>query len=523
MLEAALGVYERGHGGQRTRATAMVPATSPSFKQRLSTAITLVVPKYKFDSDDSFVDHYQLVSNQISTFVGVLEDLQRQRERVTSLAVDTETGTPWLLMADQASVIRNCSDLELMYHNAYQYADRQGSSYAGSLLLKSLSDSMSSNMGALTCALRNLRSSFSREFMIDFRDAFLEDIFHGSRSNRSAGSRIEALCDITDYRNVFDDTAFQRVTDPVDRIGGFGSLPKSFFVKFLELFDEKASRKAEKRIFTTFGTCALVAGARDTTELEVDLLLDVILFSIFLHCDIEPSELSHEVSAAEIYVDAAELVKERLVSQWLLTAPSILKSSLNLGQMDISKQNLEFKTLLELQQVQEWSSRNIPRASQMKLLQHWSRIWLFPKDTHQNYDEVVPKLMIWLLKNVDTSIAGKFIDFLPNTSWADYVKARYNLVAGEYVNASTILTAIAEHMSIDFNVDYHDSGNLLTPQEEDHFRKGLAEFYFHAMSLFQSHEVPGIAHDFAKLALKAVEEGNEKACFLEAFIIVSAY
>ena len=521
-LETALTIYQQGETGKSDWAKANSATVSLPFEQRLSSALNSLMPTFAFNEDRAFLDHEKQILKQIQVFNGVLEDLHRNREKALTLVYDLTSGLPFHVMADQASVVRSCCDLEIIHHNHEEYSEQQNFT-ADSLLLKNLSDAAHSNVGVLMHALDLMHDALPDAFLQSLKTTFYTDILKAPTV--TIEERMQTIYDETGFEGKLSDDAYDSVGLCIDKLDGWDKLETELFDGLLDLFSQQQRGKAQKKRATAYGARLLVNGAQDTVKLEEDVLLKMLAFIIFAKCELVDTDFAL-FAPADVYNRLLHLAQERMIASWLAFTENKPKSILT-QQMKEKKERTKTDrhtgTLLQRLAIEEWPKMQTPNEATIQLLTYWTRVWTYTHQLDEHGVIRIPYLMSWLLKNSATELAGDFVKFMVSGPWADYVTARYYLQAGEYVEAASLLEAAADQLSANFDVSQYDTCGLLKADEKLSFDDGKDRFYSHVVSLFEQAKASSYAGDFAVKALEQFEKEQSQDSALQREIVARLF
>ncbi|KAL9050072.1 MAG: hypothetical protein Q9162_006862 [Coniocarpon cinnabarinum] len=510
VLETALAVYAESQSRRLKRGKADAASRETSFSNRLSIVINNAIPTLAFDEDTHFVDHERQVVAQIKFFNGILEDLQRNREKALALAFDHQLEMPWLVMADQTSAIRSCCDLEILHHNHHGYRD-QHSFAADTLLLRSLTTASTSSVGVVVDALRVLHESLSHGFFALIRENVYADTLRPSATT-SIENRIQMIYDASSFEGQISDEIYDHLSKCFEQLGGWKYLDDDTFAALLDLFGQDDHGRSQQRQLAPYGARSLIRGAQDTLQLERELLMDLIVLLIFMSCELHQEDLSESLTTPIVYENALSLVKERMVLSWAAFSQHISKPLSDKPfseQASASSHEAVPITVLQKLFIGDWADMKTPKAAAVDLLLYWCRAWTFGAHIMTDYENKIPYIMSKLLRTSSTRLAGSFVSFMPSTPWSKYVCGRYYMMAGDFDEATRLFDSIAEDLGTNFNVAQYDSEGLLAPDEKSHFGDGLPRFYLHLVNLFEKVEAYSHVGAYASLALTELEsEGS---------------
>lgn len=517
-LEAALSIYEKGSSSPRKRTRLDDSASKAPLKQRLTAAISHKLQDQREGIDQLDHAHFEEeTTHQWQIFHGLVRDLHKRRSDVLSLSFDFETGLPWLLSADFASIIRRCSEVETLELSSNVLTtlaeEEEHPACFDDVLAESYFD-----VAALMRLARTFRRTLPKGVQASLRTAVAAEAVQEPVQSPSA--RIEALDARCDLCAQVPDEDYQRLVDSAQDFGGFRLIRKQVFNLALLRLNEKSRGHQQKTEITRYGAKMLIRGAQETLQEGSEALLDLIALAVFLTLEVDEADLSEDFDGAAIFVALLSKLREFSLLSWLASTTRQEKlrqrakdSSGNAHLMKLDDEQSLRKdsnitmTLLESLFIGDWSTMPFPeRLPLPALMTYWIRAWTFGTQLDAQYDAIACHVMGNLLKQGNLELADDFLPYIPNTPWATYLKGRLYLAQGDYDLAAVHLKKAAFGLGLGyFNIEQNDSAGLLDNTEREFFSDGLARFYQHLVALFDQARAYSHEADFASLALQSFD------------------
>ncbi|KAF2088828.1 hypothetical protein K490DRAFT_72530 [Saccharata proteae CBS 121410] len=518
-LEASYNIYRRGM--DQSFETLNGDSKAP-LKDRLCSAVAKNVTFAKTHKGEIDHDTYEIQTNtQWHNFYAILRDLHKRRGEAVALVLDYAEGLPWVLLSDYAAPVRQCSEIEILRLNSDILTSPEPPS-PSKPIFKHLQDEQSMDVAKLLNAARQFRSNLdpSLEPALDIAVAS-EILQDASLSVPDRMDAFEARCDL--YSQVTDDDV-DRLDGLMDDLGGFAALSTELFLATLGRLEEEERGFNRRLAVTGYGAKALIRGVQDTLELTSEVLLDLLVLVVFVHRELDPSDLPN-FDTLEAYAELMTRLKGIAISLWLAstmrTVPprrkrlsisnagdsfSSMTSTTSQDPVEISTPTV---TMFESLFIGDASDLQFPDIPTPARLTYWCRAWTFGMPLPENYDFISTGVMTYILKNGNLELASEFLRFLPSTAWGTYLRARYYLATGGYSYAATYFKKAAYgladlHTGVGwFDIEQNDSHGYLSPEQRDSMSDGMHRYYQHVMLLYEKAKAYSYMADFARSALQA--------------------
>jgi nuclear pore complex protein Nup160 len=295
VIETALAMYERGMGSQKD---------SARNNKGLAEAICSVLGSNTTleKSSAGGMDHEQFRSSseaQWRRFYRLLIELDKQRNEALSLTVDAETGLSWIICADSIAAVRDCSALDLVYHN-----------------LSSPSPDNRDVSRILTAGQRFFEN-FSDQMVQLCEAALRSELFE--KSTKTDPERLQFFSDKSAFwRQVTDDDCAQ-VTDLLGE--KFKAVDIDLYQKVFSLIrsPEDSFNRNIRHPFTQFGQKLVIRGIQDTTEQRWQVLFSqlILLVHMEFEFDEEADALHRRFEVGLVYRQLVEGLQRLKLIKWL--------------------------------------------------------------------------------------------------------------------------------------------------------------------------------------------------------------
>ncbi|KAL1607774.1 hypothetical protein SLS60_002710 [Paraconiothyrium brasiliense] len=506
-LETALFILRKGLDSDRRSAR-----LKGSLKDRLCTTIAEAAQKHV--PEVSTENYEQLIAEQWDAYYGLVKDLHKRRGESLSLAYDPVSDQPWLVLSDCLSAIRKCSEPEAILNNSDILTVRH--QHPTGPLRKTLQkpEAQSLEVRRLLNAAASFRRRLPPLFQQDLKRHLHADLLQ-SRSITVIDrmEQMEADCDLT---SVVTEDDLASLIEDLGNGNGISHLSTEVFQSALRAlkFERKGGQPRSTQT-ARYGLKALLRIAQETLDFNYESLLDLLVLILFMQFE---EDISDDFDASVIFFDLINEFKDWLVLDWIATTvwshqtPTGRSSTRWMKEFDdASKTSSRFPiTQTALEGMFGYGATSIPMPSNLKtgFLTYWGQGWLASifSAQGQTFDSVVEDMMGKLLFQKEYHLAKDFSKFLPESSWASYLKGRMHITLGENELASPCFQKPAYNLAlgIGFSVDMADTARLVPETEQDLFSDGLPKYYNHVLGLFEKAKAYSFAADYARLGLSSM-------------------
>ncbi|KAJ5307447.1 hypothetical protein N7476_008103 [Penicillium atrosanguineum] len=519
VLETALTVYQEALKPLSAASSGVLKRDVP-LPERLCATIAATVSLRKYADDEMDYTRYRTDTDaKWRQFWQVADDLNKRRFEPISLAYDSYSEMPWLLLSDSCALIRECNTAELLANNAPsefrddvpkivdRWRHRNLSSELGNLfeeassLMKVASDFRKRFSAELDVACRAALEVeiFTEPFssITDRMDVFRERCEFDRISNKTFDSLVASLNDYFDAENLSSD-AFYAIIN---------TAPLGFNGKDSELKS------------TCFGSRVTVSGALETILLTRKILYDLLILIVFVDGEIEQGNRSN-FDAPDLFSTLIDLLREYEMMYWLSSnvrkcpdrsVSSGTDSSQTFSLKDDKSQNKHQRsaTILEdlfVSDIKPRQAIGLPQSYTLTLGIRDVLAWV-TRQGEVAYPNALTYIQCDLIAKNNIDLAWDFLRFQASTPWATYVKGRLYVAMAEFDTAAIYFRKAAYLLSSGKALgNLHEmSSTLLDLVSVKSFHDGIPKYYQHILSVFE--KVRSFSHvaDFASLALQALD------------------
>lgn len=298
-LETALSIYERSVGKADKQATTR---TSKNLTERICSIVSsqATLPM-STDGELDFNVFKSATDAQWRRFYRLIVELDKQRGEALSLGFDHDEQLPIIATADGLSVIRDCSQLERLWHNPDNTWG--GTSDAVSRLLSSAA-AFRENFS------NRLQHACDVQLKVElFQEPSLTDI-----------ERLQSFYDKCDFAGQIGDEDFTQL------YANLGGTFKGFTLKvYQELVNSMASASDEMDIdgrlerlpLAGFGRKVVVKGVQEMVELHRSICIDQLVLLAFIEGEIDQAEEGMRLDTAAVHRMLMAQLKRLEVLEWL--------------------------------------------------------------------------------------------------------------------------------------------------------------------------------------------------------------
>lgn len=443
-LETALMIYNRSLGRSAQLSETRITSTKLSLAERVCEVVGRTTTLKPTNSSQGYGRYEYDVGQQWHIFYGVVKSLHQRRENPLSLAFDSESGIPWLLLSDHISLLRPCAGIEILWHNRSAFADAEPLHP----VLSSLDIDKNLQIGQLLYAVDAFRKTFSPLFVRIFTFALNSDPGEGD-----SGTRILEIYQRSGFAGQVTDDDYNILTNALDTMTGFSSLTLDLFNDVLDALDEPQRGGNHTKQLARYGARALVSGSRDTIQLTSEIILEMLLLVVFMAAELEEADLPESFDHQAIFGRLMEAWKNQQVLEWLTrkTRPSAAVSqlpasdsqSLALGPTESDTASSSSTSLHEGLFIGDWSKLLSPVETLGDVVTYWCRSWTFGLRLQDQYSLITCNIMADLIKNKEVGLANDFLRFLPENPWAAYLQARLALQRSDFEEAARLFKLTA--------------------------------------------------------------------------------
>lgn len=443
-LETALQVFQRGFDQiPRSRAS-----SRSTLKERICKAITTVA-MVTLPTREAEQQFGAAVASQWQAYHGIVMTLHKRRGESLSLTCDTAKAMPWLVLSDNISAIRRCSQLEVTLLNTSTLS-------ASHKLRKPLRTMFDTSESRDIARLINAASSFRLRLPPFVQQHLAQNIESDLLQSRSL-TIIDRMEFIESHSELLQHVSDEDLSLLIEELGTeVKDLSTDIFLKAIQTlgYDEKGRTNSRKQV-ARYGLSALLKVSQDTLQADQNTLLDLLVLVLFMFAELE-GETPEDFDASEVFVELINQYKDCLTVSWLARTVWAHQSSTGPASEVVNRtisetlkvgKKLPFtQTILEGIYGHRAFDVPMPVGPSANLLTHWSRGWIALIFGEQGYDSVVEDTMGFLLAQREYELALDFSRFLVESNWATYLKGRLHIALGENAQASVCLQKSAYNL-----------------------------------------------------------------------------
>ncbi|KAG6002134.1 hypothetical protein E4U21_003431 [Claviceps maximensis] len=490
-LETALCIYERGLGSPK----------DTSKGRGLAEAICSVLgATASLDRGSSGTMDYEQFRASSETqwrrFFRLLIELDRQRGEAVGLAFDAEADIIWVICTDLVSAIRQCSNLERLYHNLAS-ADKENSQKA-----------------ALISAAVSFVGGFSDNYIQLARAALRQELFE--ESSKTDLERIQHFSDKAGFwRGITDDDCAQ-ITETLG--ANFAIVDDDLYARTLDLIaaPAEARRRHLRYPLTEFGQKLITKGLQDDINLQWNICFSqvILLTHMEFEFDNEEDALHNRVNIGPIFRRLLTALKRLELLKWLAHT----ELSVPLGHSDRallppqSKKNNAHDDSQTLTALEANIGHLLGFDDVKKEPLSESITGLLNNLCAPDSDiEVSPALIqCALIKQGRSDLALDLVPFSDQNPFSVYVLGRVQLSLNDFGSAAISFRRAAVGMGTKSKLNDRHSCGLLGDTEWNMLNSGQAMYYSHIVALYESQKAYSYVVDFARLAIQFLGISREE-------------
>ncbi|KAL2178557.1 nucleoporin Nup120/160-domain-containing protein [Thermothelomyces heterothallicus CBS 202.75] len=491
-LETALAMYEKGLGTYKETGSKTGRSLAESICSVLGSTTTL-------DRSATGVADYDQFRNTSETqwmrFWRLLLELDKQRGEALSLVFDPVDGMIWVACADLVAAVRQCSDLDRVYHNLHSLEKKN------------------EDVAALISAGLTFVDSFSDSMYQLSRSALRAELY--DNPTLSDGERMQLFLDRAGFWPSVTDEDCAQVMDTLGQ--NYQMVTARLYEDLFDLITatSEANSQELREPFTGFGRKLVVRAVQETIELHWQILFSQLILLVHMEFDIESEDASPLHSRFEVGLVYRRLIEalRRLEHLRWMAKTELSFSAPKSGASGSSSPVLtkrgqdenNTKTALEGLTGHLFG---LPESNNVPLLSSITDLVLdlcAPSSTTVIHTWL---LQCSLLKHDRPDLALELHPFADQDAFSTYVQGRVFLALRDYDTASLYFKKAAIGLSIPTkHFDRHSAG-LLDDTEWNLLHSGLPNYYLHIVSLYDRQKAYSHVIEFARLALQFVQQGG---------------
>lgn len=448
VLETALAVYQEALKPLSSTSSGGLKKSLP-LEERLCSTIAAAVSLRKFADDE--MDYPRYLSDTDSKwrqFWQVAEDLNKRRFEPISLAYDSYTDMPWLLLSDSCAVVRECSITELFLHNSSSELSDGVPKMVDRWRHRNVSRELGPNFETASGLLKvasDFRKRFSPELDGACRAALQAEIF--SEPSSSIMDRMENFRERCDFANQISNKAFDTLDAALSEYMRTDCLSMEAFLAIIHTASLHFCGEDSELSSTWFGARVLVSGAQETISISRQIFFDLLILVTFVDGEWEQTSKSN-FDASDLFSMLVDLLREYEMMSWLSSnvrqcpdraSKPHVDSTQRFSLKDSSKTNSERTTsILEdlfVTDIKPQQAIDSPQSYTLTLGIRDVVAWI-TREGEVNYPSAVAHIQCDLIAKNNIDLAWDFLRFQGSTAWSTYVKGRLHVAMSEFDTAA---------------------------------------------------------------------------------------
>ncbi|KAF4632411.1 hypothetical protein G7Y89_g5712 [Cudoniella acicularis] len=489
-IETGLALYE-----QKSKGSKNSQRRNESLPERMC---SIIASSHSLGrTSDGNMDYAHLraaTEDQWRRFCRLLVELDKLRGEAQSLAIDPEGNMPWVILADGISAVRECSDLEQIWHNPLAYPP--GSEHVALPLLAAV----------------DFRQSFSDRFLHSCKTLLLGELFE--EPSLPDPARMREFYNKCDFANQIGDEDYAALVKNLG--GGFKNVTLEVYEAMLDLLraPKGLERPQEKLRLAEFGNKLVVRGIQEIIELHRGICLDQIVLLILIEGEINYGEEGIQFETATVFSQLLTILKKLELLNWLTSTRISLPVGKNERSNSITEKSSKLQIATKTMTVLEGVFRQIltlnlrPFEIMTSALTEIIRQICTPDS---DYEDAPSLMQSFLLRHDRPDLAMDFSRFLGQDPFSTYIQGRACLAYNDPQTAARFFKKAAYGMA-DPNPKIpseNRSGGYLDETEHNSLNAGLPEYYSHIVALYDKEKVFSFVVDFARLALQFVRSSSD--------------
>jgi nuclear pore complex protein Nup160 len=294
-IETSLAIYERGQGKSNHAAL----RTTMNLAERMCTIIGSEAKLSRTANDHVHYDSFKAETDaQWRRFYRLVLELDKQRGEALSLAFDPEHEITWVVAADGLSAIRECSEIERLYHNPE-------TKYSGRF----------EAVSALVTAGSIFRETFSDSLLQSCKTMLQVELFQDSSLPDSA--RLRTYYDRCNFDGQIGDDEYSQL---IANLGGsFKDVRLDVYETLLEIMtsSDGSDSRLERLPLAIFGRKTVIKGVQETIELHRSICLDQLMLLAFIEGEVDQEQEEMELDTEIVFRRLLEILKRLELLNWL--------------------------------------------------------------------------------------------------------------------------------------------------------------------------------------------------------------
>ncbi|KAL2017842.1 hypothetical protein VTK56DRAFT_1644 [Thermocarpiscus australiensis] len=487
-LETALAMYEKGLGTYKET----TPKSGRSIAESICSVLGSTTTLERSPAGGADYEQFRNTSEtQWMRFWRLLLELDKQRGEALSLVFDPEEGMIWVACADLIAAVRQCSDLDRVYHNLQSPEKKD------------------EDVAALVSAGLAFVESFSDSTYQLSRAALRAELYEDSA--RSDSERMQLFLDRAGFWPSVTDEDCAQITDMLGQ--NYRMVTARLYEDLFDLITatSEANSQELREPFTGFGRKVVVRAVQETIDLHWQILFSQLILLVHMEFDIdneEASPLHSRFDVGSVYrrlIDALRRLEHlRWMAKTELSISPPKASGSGASPPGIARRSQDENNTKTALEGLTGHLFGLPESNNMPLLSSITDLVLdlcAPSSTTVLYTWL---LQCWLLKQDRPDLALELNPFADQDPFSTYIQGRVFLALRDHETASFYFRKAAIGLSISIkHLDRHSAG-LLDDTEWNLLNSGLPNYYAHIVSLYDRQKAYSYVAEFSRLALQFV-------------------
>ncbi|KAK0737640.1 nucleoporin Nup120/160-domain-containing protein [Apiosordaria backusii] len=492
-LETALAVYEKGLGTYKETTSRVGKSIAESICSVLGSTAALG----KTSAGSADYEQFRGTSEtQWMRFWRLLLELDKQRGEALSLVYDLEEGMVWTACADLLAAVRQCSDMDRVYHNL------------------SSPEKKDEDVAALVSAGLTFVEGFNDSTTQLSRAALRAELFQ--ESSLPDSERMQLFLDRAGFWSAVGDDDIAQVTEILGQ--NYRTVTSRLYEDLFDLVTatSEANSQELREQFTGFGRKVIVRSVQDTVELHWQILFSQLILLVHMEFDIEnedESPLHSRFDVGSIYRRLIAALRRLEHLRWMvkteLNIPARVAVSSGISSPQLAKRGQEETHTVTALEGLTGHLYGLPENNDEPLFSAITDLVLdlcAPGSTTVLQTSLLQR---GLLKHDRPDLALELTPFADQDPFSIYVQGRVFLAHKDYDTAAYYFRRAAIGLSITMkHMERHSSG-LLDDTEWNLFNSGLPNYYSHIVTLFERQKAYSYVMEFSRLALQFVQTGAQ--------------
>lgn len=487
-LETALVMYEKGLGTYNEGASRSNKSIAESICSVLGSTTTLD------RSPTGGLDYEQFRNTsetQWTRFWRLLLELDKQRGEALSLVLDPVDGMIWVACADLLSAIRQCSDLDRIYHSIETSSPKD------------------QDVAALVSAGLNFVDVFTDSMLELSRAALRTELFEES-----------SLSDAERMQQFFDKAGFWRQVTEEDMAQVVETLGQSFQMVTPRLYEDlfelitaagDGNSQELRAPFTGFGRKLVIRTVQETIELHWKILFSQLILLVHMEDEMqdEKSALHARFDVSKVYCKLVDALKRLEHLRWMVKTEltiSVPKADHPGSATPVVNRGKEETYAITALEGLIGHLLGLPESHGEPLLSSITDVVLdicAPTSSTELDNSI---MQCWLLKQGRPDLAKELNPFSQQDPFSTYIQGRVFLALNEHSTAAQCFKKASVGLSTERPTVQRHSAGLLDDAEWKLLYSGLPNYYAHVVNLFERQRAYSYVVEFSKLALQFIQE-----------------